>query len=88
MDEKALITAATAEAKRLHKDWSVNVNYDLATLITLIGTLQLAMRHPQFRKKPSFAVRNAVAHLMAAIPEDMPATRELVRLGDNPQYDQ
>lgn len=88
MNSKALIEAATAESRRLHKDWAVDVSYDLSCLMAVIGALQLSLRHPEFRKKPSaHIVRHIIAHLMAGIPEDMPATRELARLGDNPQYD-
>lgn len=89
MDAKELINAAAAETKRLPDDWGVTAHFDIATLTYTIGALQLALRHPKFGKeRGAMVVRHVIAHLIAGVPEDMPATRELLRLGGNPKYDQ
>lgn len=88
MDKEFILATATAEQEQLPDDWILPVHLDMFSLMTVIGTLQLAMRHPEFRKRPTAAaVRQIIDQLIAGIPEQCPATRELVRLGDNPDYD-
>ena len=88
MHQEQLLAAASAEAEDLPKDWELPVHWDLTCLMSVIGTLQLAMRHPQFKKRPTAKLtRQIIDQLISGIPENMPATRELARLGDNPKYD-
>lgn len=88
MNKQELLKAVAAEVERLPKDWSVDVSYDVHMLMSVIAALQLAMRHPKLKTTPTFhVIKHVVSHLMAGIPEDMPALREMARLGDNPKYD-
>jgi len=88
MEKEQLLAAVNSEQKGLPKDWLLPVHWDMTCLISVIGALQLAMRHPHFKKRPTHAmIRQIVDQLISGIPENMPATRELARLGDNPKYD-
>lgn len=91
MNKEMLLAAVNheqEELKLLNPDWEVPVHFDMTSLIAIVGALQLAMRHPQFKKRPSAAViRKIISTLITGIPEEMPATRELARLGDNPKLD-
>ncbi len=91
MNEKqkqALFSAVTADRERLPKDWNVEVSFDIDCLLAIVAAMQLSLRHPQFKHKPSaHIIRHAIAHLIAGIPEDMTGLRELARLGNDPKYD-
>jgi len=88
MDKELLIASAAAEAEELPADFGVHVVFDINSLMATVGALQLAMRHPKFNKSPSHkTIRRAVDTMIAGIPGEMSALRELARLGDNPKYD-
>ena len=88
MTKEMLLAAVAHEQDGLAKDWELPVHWDMTCLITVIGALQLAMRHPGFRKTPSSKnVRAIIDQLISGIPEDCPATRELAKLGDNQKID-
>jgi hypothetical protein len=88
MNKEMLLAAVNHEQESLPKDWRLQVMLDMVSLLTLIGALQIAMRHPQFKKTTSHAmIRRIIDTLISGIPEDMPATRELARLGDKPKFD-
>lgn len=86
--KQRLIDTSTKELRNLPPDWEVPIHLDITSLFVVIGTLQLAMRHPQFRRTPSArSVRQIIDQLISGIPENCPASRELARLGDKPEYD-
>jgi hypothetical protein len=89
MNKQTIIdTAAKEMRENLPPGWELPIRLDMTNLFVVIGTLQLAMRHPQFRKTPSAkAVREIIDRLIGGIPENCPASKELARLGDNPKFD-
>lgn len=88
MDKEFILASANAEQEALPADWAVPVHLDMVSLMCVIGTLQVALRHPEFRRRPTAAaVQQIIDQLISGIPENCPATRELARLGNNPAYD-
>ena len=89
MKNQQLIDTVTKEQhENLPPDWEVPILLDMASLFVVIGAMQLALRHPQFRQTPSAkAARRIIDTLISGIPDNCPASKELARLGDNPKYD-
>ncbi len=86
--EQLIATVTKEQKENLPPDWEVPVILDMTHLFVVIGTLQLALRHPQFRRTPSAkSVRQIIDQLISAIPDNCPASKELARLGDNPRFD-
>lgn len=84
----AAVVREQEELKDLNKDWELQIDFDMTALLSTIGALQLAMRHPKFKDRPTHAVIcHVIDAMISGIPADMPATRELARLGDNPKFD-
>jgi hypothetical protein len=89
MNKQQLIaTVAEEQRENLPPDWELPVHLDMTSLFVVIGGLQLALRHPEFRKTPSAKlVRKIIDLLISGIPDNCPTSKELARLGDNPKYD-
>ena len=72
-------------------DWGdrpIVLQIDLSTALSLAGTLQLALRHPEFVKLPSAAsMRQLVIALRDQVPEEFPAIKEMISLGFHPRFD-
>lgn len=84
----AAVSREQEELKSINEDWELPISFDMTALLSTIGALQLATRHPKFKDRPTHAViRHVIDSMISGIPADMPATRELARLGDNPKFD-
>lgn len=57
------------------------------TAIALIGTLQLALRHPGNNGEPAKIMRNLVNILIRALDASSPGIGALLRKGDDPTFD-
>ncbi len=87
-EQQLIDTVAKEQRENLPPDWELPVHLDVTSLFVVIGTLQLALRHPEFRKTPSAkAARRIIDTLISGIPDNCPASKELARLGDNPKFD-
>lgn len=62
----------------------VQIEFDPGTLLGLIGTLQLALRHPAFKSRTATAMRDLVERLKGCFP---PEVRPLLDRGDDPAFD-
>lgn len=65
------------------------VHMDLYTLACLIGALQLALRHPGNTGEASKVVRSLINDIIGRVDDaGYHNIAELMRRGDNPEYDQ
>lgn len=62
--------------------WKMKMELDLQSAIRLCGTLQLAMRHPEFTGPSSDMARAFVEELRRKVQTVFPATADLIALGD------
>lgn len=94
---KDLTPAQLAEADRLFQDnfkrlvarhpyLKVDVNWELG--IAILGHLQLALRHPGNDGISRQMVREFCDELIAKVEAVTPMLAALLRMGDDPQYDQ
>ncbi len=68
--------------------WEVRLDLDELACLSLVGTLQLALRHPQFQTKPTgHFMRQLVTDLIGRIPPERPALRKLALMGFNQSFD-
>lgn len=66
----------------------VVIEMDITTAVGMIGALQLALRHPGFRNRPTArAVRGTLDQLIDALSEGDAEFREFLKLGNNPAFD-
>ncbi len=64
------------------------VDLDLHTLISIVGLMQLALRHPGATGPSAEIARRAIDGMIAKLREcGLMAHAELARLGDNPESD-
>jgi hypothetical protein len=66
----------------------VQLTLDGQAALSLLGTLQLALRHPQNIGRTSEAMRGFAQEIQTALAELGPATKQLAAMGWNPDYDQ
>lgn len=79
---------AVAEMERWG-DRTIVLQLDIATLLGVVGALQLALRHPQFAQRPSaLQVRALIMDLEKQIPAEFPAIKKIINLGFHPRFDQ
>ena len=65
------------------------VHMDLHVIMCVVGALQLALRHPANTGPSSLVVREMIDGIISRVEEaGYVATAEMMRLGDNPDYDQ
>jgi hypothetical protein len=80
------IEAFTAWAKKRGGRFLFEV--DCTCLISIIGNLQLALRHPNNVGPSARAVRQLIDQVIAAIELEAPYVAQMLRRGDNPAHDQ
>lgn len=71
-------------------DWQrpVIIEIDLTHMIGIIGLLQLALRHPEARKRPTAKmVERFVLNLIEQIDPEHGETWKLLQRGFNPNWD-
>lgn len=85
-----LVFAATAETMA-NPDQQFVLNVDVTTLSMVIGLMQLALRHPNFKNpeqaETSRRSRAVVDAFIDSVPEHMPKTRELLLKGYDQGFD-
>jgi hypothetical protein len=65
------------------------VHMDLHVIMCVVGALQLALRHPANTGPSALVVREVIDGIIARVVEaGYVATGEMLRLGDNPDYDE
>jgi hypothetical protein len=64
---------------RLDLDWEI--------VLALIGTLQLALRHPRFPATTRLTIRSMIDSVIRRTEESEPALGRLLRKGDDPACD-
>jgi hypothetical protein len=86
--KRALIQRVKDEA-RLRKPFTLPVHLDLHPLICVVAHLQLALRHPANKGLSSEVVRRIVDMMIERVEAaGFPATAEMLRLGDDPEFDE
>lgn len=86
--KQELLERITEEVKRFG-DRPIILELDLNAAFTIVGALQLALRHPQFTKMQSAAaVRAFVLEVRNQIPAEFQALRESIWLGFHPRFDE
>lgn len=88
IETSRLLADAAWEMEQVLGEWKCPLELDITTLLAVAGGLQLALRHPGAKRRPSGKVlRQLVDELIAAIPESAPATKRVAYMGDEPEYD-
>jgi hypothetical protein len=85
-DRKALLAAASLEMKDRTQE-TITMQYTAPQAMGLLGTLQLALRHPANRGATSTQMRLLAHTLEQWLSEFGPAIKELCQLGWNPEAD-
>src|SRR5271169_4810799 len=92
--QQAAKTSVLLNSQAEHKErgatspWLAAVDFNEASLIALVGTLQLALRHPKFAQGPTAAWVRQFAHdLIKSIPEDRPYLKKVAEMGFNTSFD-
>ena len=65
----------------------VQLECNVSLLLTLIGQLQLALRHPRNVGPSSLDARNLVNKLIGQVEARSPELAEFLRRGDDPSHD-
>jgi hypothetical protein len=88
-EKEALEKRAAAEMATANPNFILPVHLDVTSALSLIGNLQLALRHPA-NKGPSAAIaRRVIDGLIEKLNTvGLTATAEVARLGDNAAYDE
>lgn len=77
----------SAELKR----WGnreINWQLEMSQAVALCGLIQLALRHPGMKNRPSAKLARAlIENFVETIPADFPKIRELLMCGFNPACD-
>lgn len=99
MKDRLLTSAGTTETARLIADaawemesvlseWGLTLNLDVTTVMALTTALQIALRDPKFKRRPSAKlVAQLVEHLIGQIPPSAPATKRIAELAAKPEFD-
>ena len=87
--EKAeLLERVFVESTTLHNEgWRITVTWDIHTLMVLIASLQLSLRHPNNKGPSAEIIKVVIEKLIDEIPVDSLALRELAGKGNNPKHD-
>jgi len=80
--------AALAEMRGINPEFTIPVHLDIPSALSLIGNLQLALRHPANGGPSASIAREFIDGLLERmIAARLYRTAELARLGDDPAYD-
>ncbi len=87
VDEECLVRRVAAEAEA-HDEYILPLHLDLLALLTLVGNLQLSLRHPANTGPSALAARQIIEQIIERLREDgLTAHAELATLGNDPQFD-
>lgn len=89
-DKKRLLQRVSHEAvAAITNRFLLPVHMDLHVLMCVVGSLHLALRHPANTGPASQVVRDLLDGIIARVTaEGYIASAELMRLGDDPAYDE
>jgi hypothetical protein len=73
-----------AVVREMQEPGQIDLSLDRLTALTVIGHIQLALRHPANRGASSVIAREFITRLAERLP---PAMRESVAMGFDPAYD-
>lgn len=85
-----LLNEVKDEAERLGTShpWQVTLQLDEHSCLSLVGALQLALRHPKFQTRPTSKwIRGLVDDLIAKIPNERQKLKKIAELGFNQNFD-
>lgn len=86
-DKESLMVDVEQEA-RGHLDYIVPVHLDLVSLLTLVGHVQLALRHPANTGPSNRLARQVLDQIIHRLRADgLVAHAHLAELGYNPEFD-
>jgi hypothetical protein len=86
--KERLIDFAVEEMKA-GKNFILPVHLDLHSLTCVVGSLQLALRHPANTGPSSKVVRELIDGIIERVEHaGYVVTAQILRLGDNPEYDE
>jgi hypothetical protein len=84
---RELFEEATREAAA-SSEWQLPVVMGIEVLTAVVAQLQLALRHPGNKGRSREIVREVVDQVIGRLEQEgFMATAELLRLGDNPEFD-
>lgn len=86
-----ICAGSNAEIAKLNKArFKIPVELDATCATTLVGTLQLAMRHPQFDQLSAAGqiISEIIAGIVSRIPPDCPNIRKLIEAGFDKSFDE
>jgi hypothetical protein len=86
LSDDELTIVATKEMARV-KEISFHMELSVADAMGLLGTIQLAMRHPNYGETASDAMREIATQLERQLRLVGPAMRELAARGWDPDHD-
>jgi hypothetical protein len=72
-----------------HRDAQIYLGLDLSSATCIVAQLQLALRHPVNRGASASIIRKLITEIITDLEmQGLPTTAALLRLGDNPDYDE
>lgn len=78
----------TAEVQR-NRDYLLPIHMGLTEVVSMVGMLQLALRHPANTSTTARIVRQILDDIIERVERDgLTAVAEVMRLGDNPELDE
>jgi len=86
IDVEKTLAVAAAEMERLN-DAKINVLITLPRAVSILSTMQLALRHPEIPPEVRALARIFCDQLIDLIGRASPILGDFVKLGDNPQAD-
>jgi hypothetical protein len=87
--QKLLERCSQEQRQADDRDFRLPVVMDLTELLSLVGNVQLALRHPQNTGPASQIARDIVRQIAERVrQEGFPANAEIMLLGSDPTYDQ
>lgn len=88
LEKAELLERVFVESTALRNEgWKITVTWDIDTLMVLIASLQLSLRHPMNKGPTSEIIKIVIEKLIDEIPVDHIALRELANKGNNPKHD-
>jgi hypothetical protein len=86
-ESRTLLAGVTNEIRAAGDRPVVQLSLDGQAALSLLGTLQLALRHPQNGGRLAEAMRGIAEEIERALGELGPATQQLAAMGWHPEYD-
>jgi len=86
--EQDLLKRIHAEHEAAGENFNLPVYLDLSCCLSLVGTLQLALRHPNMVGPSAQIAHRFIAGIIERMKESgLPAHAELMEMGNHPEFD-